>query len=484
MKTLVGLLAVVCLLCPAVNAQEAVGSVGYPALNEVTYSYYGGGARAMAMGYANVGLANDVSSGLWNPAGLWILEDVQMAASYNFFDPVGTFTHNLSDDPVENDFDVNAIGHFSFAAPVRIKGHPFVFNFNYDRRNDFALEAGVVQGPVTVTQEDRGYLQVFDFGGSTRIYKQLSLGLLLNIYDGRRVKDEKSIFTRDTVINDVYNIVQTKVSSNRMVDSTTSNAVNFTTGFMLKGEKFSVGATVQTPYTLKHSTDRTFLLLTTNDGFPSVDESDTVYVLDSLAKQDIPLSVAFGVGMYPMERLTLTLDVNYQNYGSTNWYYRTGFAFDAGGDRSDSYDEIPIDWNNTMGIGAGVEYVFNTGIGRVPLRGGFRFDQLAQPKNFSISYDNVDYDTLGNAFQLDQLMVTRVADGRQSEYSFSLGTGIAWSKIEFDFAYRYTTGGEANVTESYTLYADDGDDGVVTGGESVKWENKTHEFRVTFTGYF
>jgi opacity protein-like surface antigen len=176
--------------------------------------------------------------------------------------------------------------------------------------------------------------------------------------------------------------------------------------------------------------------------------------------------------------------MNYQNYGSTNWYYRTSFFFDAGGDRTDYYDEIPINWNNTFGIGAGVEYVFKTGLGRLPVRAGFRFDQLAQPKDFTITYNNVDYDADEEPFELDQMMVTRVADGRQNEYSFGLGAGVSWSQIELDFAYRYTTGAESTVAENFTLYDETVIGNVLNGSQFVKWENTSHEFRVTFTGYF
>jgi len=492
MKALIGLIAGVAMLCVSMVAAQTSGNIGYPALTQIDYNYFGGGARAMAMGYAFVGLANDVSSGIWNPAGLRVLEKPMVAASYNMYRPVGQYTQNLTSTVTKNNLDMEGVAHFSFVAPVRIKGHPFVFNFNYDRSSEYSTKSGYFVSLPSFSNmyqsyenRDKGYSRNYSFGGSTRLYRQLSAGVLVNVIDGRRILENQGIVAADVIIDPVYNITERMVMNGLVIDSTTSNGLNLIGGLMYKAEKFSVGGTVHTPFTMKHSTDRGEFLVTTFNGLPSVNGSDTIYVLDSLAKQDVPLAVALGLGLFPKENLTLTLDVNYQNYGSTNWYYLTDYFISASGDRSDNYLEVPIDWNNIFGIGAGAEYILKTPLGHIAVRAGVRYDQLPKPGSFTITTDSVGYDSDNNPYPLNYARIDRVAQDRQNEFGLSLGTGLHWSQIELDIAYRYTAGREMTQRMVYINF-DETDEAnpVKTTVFEEKWEQKAHEVRVTFTGSF
>jgi long-subunit fatty acid transport protein len=488
MKALAGLLTVLIVLCSPLSAQDTGAGGFYASLDLNSYSYFGGSARSMAMGYAFVGLANDASSGVWNPAGLWTLERPIVAGSYNIYVPGGSFTQNLTPGVTDNDLDKDALGHFSFVAPVRIKGHPFVFNFNFDRTNEYTSKGsfdGIVDsGSLAYYQEDIGHVQMYNFGGCTRIYKQLSAGALVNIFDGRRAAETRSVYDVNVIVDPLFGTTQNQVMTLRVLDSITSTGFNFTGGLMLKSDKYSIGAVVHTPFTMKHSDDNAALLETALDGLPNSLLSDTVYLLDNMTKQDLPLTLAAGVGVFPTENLTLTLDLNYQNYGSTKWYYRTGYFIDAGGERTDYYSSVPIGWNNTFGIGSGVEYMVDIGIGQIPLRAGLRYDQLPQPKDFSIYATDVGYDLANDPYQLDEAFVTRTSSGRQSETSFSLGSGIAWSQVRFDFAYRFTTGRQLNETVQTVAYDESQPGNVLDITSKYVWERKANEFRVTMTGYF
>jgi hypothetical protein len=487
MKALAGLFTVLLILCSPLYAQ--LSSVGgyYPSLALNSYTYFGGSARSMAMGYAFVGLANDVSSGSWNPAGIWTLESPIVAGSYNTYVPKGTFTQSLTPGVTNNSLDLNGVGQFSFVAPVRIKGHPFVFNFNFDRTNEYTTEASyranVTNADITYYQNDVGHLSIFNFGGSTRIYRQLSFGVLLNIFDGRRATEATRTFAAELITDPVYGTTQDFVNTVSIVDSVTSSGFNFTSGLMWKSEKFSLGAVVRTPFTLKHSDDYDSSGITSLDGLPQIESSDTVYTPDIISKQDMPLTIAAGIGLFPTEKLTVTLDINYQNYGSTNYYHQDSSMFDAGGVRTDFFTEVPIDWNNTFGIGGGAEYVLDFGFGRIPVRAGLRYDQLPQPKYFWFTGNNVGYDESG-AFQLSNYQVIATAMGRQNEVSFSLGSGIAWSQIAFDFAYRFTTGQKLVQTSTTYAYDENSPGNVYFASTTNIVERKSNEFRVTVTGHF
>lgn len=487
MKALAGLITVLLILCSPLYAQ--LSSIGgyYPSLELNSYRYYGGSARSMAMGYAFVGLANDVSSGSWNPAGLWTLESPIVSGSYNAYMPAGTFAQSHTPGVTKNSLDKSGVGHFSFVAPVRIKGHPFVFNFNFDRTNEYTTEGSydgdISYGDLTYYLKDIGHLSIFNFGGSTRIYKQMSLGLLLNIFDGRETWQRTSTFAANIVTDPVYGTTRYMVMTTTVIDSVTATGFNFLTGLMLKEDKFSVGATVHTPFSMKYSDHYDSAGITTWDGLADIENSDTTYSNIYRYKQDIPLTVSAGMGVFPTENLTLTLEMNYQNYSSTNYYHLDTTKFNAGGVRTDVYTKIPIDWNNTFGIGGGAEYVFDFGFGRIPLRAGLRYDQLPQPKYFWFTYNNVGYEPTG-PFPYSSFQLITSASGRQSETSISVGSGIAWSQLHFDFAYRFTTGQKLVQTVKTYAYDENSPGNVFFGTSTYVFDRESNEFRVTMTGYF
>jgi opacity protein-like surface antigen len=477
MKRLVGLTALSLILMGGV----ALGAVGYPATEEISYFYQGAGARAFGMGDAFIGISNDISGGTWNPAGIWVIETPTVSASYKMFVPDGKYTHNLTPVVTKSSLDMNSIGQFSFAAPVRIKGHGYVLNFNFNHNNESIIEEQFYSGFLALlypdatnqlnpdaSSKDESFLRTYNLGFSTRIYKQLSFGATANIYDGRRTKTavyQGSWTDTVSVIDQLFDHQYRRITT---IDSTTSNGFNLIFGLMYKMEKMNVGAVVRTPFQMKNNTDYSLFQVATTNGLPNIILSDTTYVQDSIAKQDMPLSIGVGVGFFPTQNLTLAADIAYYRFGSTNWYYRDSTFFSASGVRTDYFTKIPIDWNNTVGIGIGAEYLVNTPYGQIPLRAGVRFDQLPQPKDFEThtAMEIVDNDTL---------MVTAItAKDRQNMMSLSLGTGVRWSQINLDVAYRFSTGAEEKIADFFYN----------TPISSQKLERKAHEVRFTFTGFF
>jgi hypothetical protein len=429
-----------------------VGQEFDPALYASNFTYMGGGARALAMGDASVGLSGDVNGGTWNPAGLWTIEGTVLSASYNLYNPSGEYTHSFTPDATKNNLNMNSIGHFSFVAPVRIKGHPFVFNFNFNRNNENSLTARFqtfINNSFNPDShvENQEYLHTFNFGFSTRVYKQLSFGLLFDVYSGKRIQDFTLEVGYDSVVG-AFNPDTIHVYANvRELDSITSNGFNITAGLLYKTEKLNLGAVVHTPYTITHSNDLSLYTATTHNGLPYIYDSDT------------------------LENFTMTLDFDYQNYSSTNWYQRTSFFIDPGGDRFDNYEEIPIQWNNSFGLGVGMEYFLNSDFGRIPLRAGFRYDKMPQSESV-VTETFFDRDDQGE--MLDTYTTTITSSNQMTSTGFGIGTGIQWSQIHLDAGYRYTSGSEL-IVEEYV-------EGILWSTQTIK--DKVHEMRFTFTGYF
>ncbi len=459
-----------------IMAVPVVGQNENPAIQELSLDNFGAGTRAFSMGNAFVGVANDVTSGTWNPAALLDLEGPAIALSFMRFAPNGKFTDNLSIGETDMNLDLSGIGHFSFVAPIRIKGHPWAFNFNYNRSNNYSTVAesqsefdNLIHPDTRKTNE--GHLQTFNFGLGTRVYNKLSLGFTANIRGSRRIYQEDVKNLNPEIINEVYNISVDIASDVRDIDSTKSSGFNFALGAMYRLDKISFGATVNLPYIMRHNTDRsTFIVVTRND-LPETASSDTIYVVDSIAEQDFPMALTVGLAYTPSEVLTITSDVMFQNYGSTNWYPLEKFKIDAGGQRIETFSEVPIDWNNTFGVGLGVEYVKSTGIGDMPLRAGIRYDQLPQSENYRADFTTV-LDSLGE--ETGEIDITRAATGQQSALSLSLGAGLQWSQIHLDFGWRYSTGAEFALANFH-----DGDP-----GRTQNIEFNAQEIRFTFTGIF
>ncbi|MCK5127758.1 MAG: outer membrane protein transport protein [candidate division Zixibacteria bacterium] len=479
MKTLVSLIVLLTLCFAAFTSGQTAVTV-YPALTEVSYSYFGSGARAMAMGSAFVGVANDVNGGTWNPAGIWVLEDPMVSGSYNMFRPNGEFTHSMTPLKTKNSISMNSIGHFSFITPIRIKSHPWVFNFNYLRNNEQSVRADYASDNFNSTQDDRVYLKTYNFGMSTRLYKKLSFGFLINVYDGGRVFKTTNTSSASVIIDPVNNISVDYVFDAIKLDSVKASGVNFTLGTMYKMDKVSIGAVLRTPFEMKNNTDVGRYRVTTRNGQPLIDDSDTVYVVDSLTKQEIPLSLAFGIGVQPNDKLTIALDANYQKYGSVKWSYLESTMITAGGDREDTYQQVPIDWNNTFGIGGGIEYKINTPIGLMPLRAGLRYNQLPQPKDYTITngFEVNEQDELTGWYR-----TTYSSEGRQSETQITFGTGVHWSQLEIDFAYRITSGADLTII-SETFFEKEGETPISGPGSTQVVETKTNEFNISIIGHF
>lgn len=73
----VGVLGLMALACPGFSAVNSVGSLANPLENA------GVSARALSMGWAFVGVADDSSALFWNPAGLGDLKNMELALHHN-----------------------------------------------------------------------------------------------------------------------------------------------------------------------------------------------------------------------------------------------------------------------------------------------------------------------------------------------------------------------------------------------------------------
>jgi len=478
MKRLVGLT----ILTMLILSVSVMGQDGAQTLSEVSYSYFGSGARAMAMGNAFIGLSDDVTGSSWNPAGIWVIERPLMSASYMFYIPRREFSDVLTEGNTLTKMDEKGFAHFSFAAPFRISGHPWVFCFNFNRDNDNISRADYFSGTDTVHfssdnpdvfLKDESYLHTYSFGFSTRIYKQLSMGITADVYQAKRAYEYSYLAAEDVLVQSLPPVYKHYVVNVVKTDSTTSKGFGFTLGLLYKLNKsFSAGAVVRAPFKMKNNSDLMTWYNVTANGLYDATNSYSNLINDSIAKQDMPLSVTVGFAFKPEENTYFTMDVNYQNYSSSKWYRTDSTYYRINGDREDFYSSYSLEWKDAIGVGFGVEHSLVTKYGRIPLRAGFRVDKVPKPNKYSIVYTPI-LDSEGQPTDVYGIS-SYEATGQQTSYGISFGSGIHWSQIGLDFAYSYTSGAETKTYVNIENYS------FQMNSDKIK----SHDVRVTFTGYF
>lgn len=470
-----GLQCVVLLLLFAVTGiaqEEPPEDIERPPIEAYKFDFTGGGARAEGMGKAFIAVSDDITAGSWNPAGLYIQEKPVLSFSYGSLAPRGSTNSDifLGTSEFDHTGSFSNVTAVNFVAPIRIKGHHFVGSFNYTRNFDEFQGHGfswsgweflyrhfvtgdsiIVESDNNLTSELQGGLNSVNIGFGTRLYKNVSFGVTLNIYAGEAVRDQLTISQLDSVPHPAYiGVIAQAHSTENIIDTNKFSGYNATIGFKLKGEKLDAGLVVRTPFAMNIKTGRSFYSITSwgdlaNGGMLLPIEGDTLYFDNLLAKYDMPLMVGAGVAFRASENLLLAADAEYRHFSGGKIDMRDSLRIDPGGHNEEYFTKVDPKWNNVFTVRLGGEYLHQTGIGLIPIRAGLGYVPVPSP--------NVD-----------------ISGGTSTvvSYDFSLGTGIHWSQIYLDWAYTYSTA-DRETADSFS---------------SEEQKNRNHHFNFTFTGYF
>ena len=473
-----GLQCVVLLLLFAVTGmtqEEPPEEIERPPIEAYKFDFTGGGARAEGMGKAFIAVSDDITAGSWNPAGLYIQEKPVLSFSYGSLAPRGSTNSNifLGTSEFDHTGSFGNVTAVNFVSPIRIKGHHFVGSFNYTRNfdefqgrgflwssweflfYDIMGEPVIVESDNNLTSELQGGLNSVNIGFGTRLYKNVSFGVSLNIYTGEVVDDQFITAQLDSVPHPYYmGIIAQMFSSENIIDTNKFSGYNATIGFKLKGEKLDVGLVVRTPFAMNINTGRSIYSVVrwgdlANGGMLLPIEGDTIFYDDLLAKYDMPLMVGVGVAYRASENLLLAADAEYRHFSGGKIDLRDSLRIDPGGHNEEYFTKVDPKWNNVFAVRLGGEYLRETGIGLIPIRAGLGYVPVPVP----------DEDLAGDK-------------STSVDYDFSLGTGIHWSQIHLDWAYTFTTSERAGNVDLYGLpYFEE-------------QKNRNHHFNFTFTGYF
>jgi opacity protein-like surface antigen len=474
-------------------------TTAYAQYRGFSYNFYGGGARSEGMGQAFLAVSDDGSAGSWNPAGLYVHEKTLMQFSYGVLMPRGNekyFLGSESPDPAvigpaytkkDHQGEYPGIDYMAIISPLRIKGHHVVasmsFTQHFDTYNTFLenlLYDHLGWGPYPNAKiETHGSINSVNFAFGTRVYKQLSMGVSANIYYGKVVSEEYR-YLRASVV-DIDNITRVYRNGIRVIDSTDFTGFNATIGFLYAAEPIRAGLAVRLPFDLKGNTDSTIVSHATEGGvgglsipiqstpYFSMFKSDTVYIDDMTSRYQMPFIVGFGVAYDISENWILAGDVEYRGFKGKKVKILDRLELTAGGERVEYFTDNDLNWSNVFQFRVGTEYRWETPVGIIPFRVGFRNEAFPDGNVSNIA---TIFEGEKGSSENDSTRVFYVFDSNDDNitgFSMAVGIGIHWSQIQIDLAY-------TNTRYSQELYK----------GDYLQLENKwnDHRLNVSFTGYF
>lgn len=357
------------------------------AFARANFNLTGQGARALGMGGAFIGIADDATAISWNPAGLAQLDRPELSAVFKFesqksgFDPksvslLGT-SMTLSEDQSNSHFVLN---FGSGVYPLKIKERNLAIAVAYQQQLDMFNRP---DSNTTVT----GGANTISPGLAYQITPQFALGAAANIWMGSTNTETKATYGPTT-----YNYTIKEPYS----------GLNFFVGGWGNVKPLKFGAIVRTPLTLKYHEEYSGSL---PPGWVSRIPSG-----DKSFKIKMPFMFGFGAAVEPTQNITIAADVDIRPYSSMEFL-----------DSADVKDTSSHPMSITQ-IRLGAEYLLMLGPGIVPLRVGFRTD----PRTYTGT--NVG-PTPSGIYTSD--------DKQVSGQVFSFGTGFVSKKFQLDGAFEF-----------------------------------------------
>ncbi|MGA1824747.1 MAG: choice-of-anchor U domain-containing protein [bacterium] len=349
----------------------------------------GSGARAMGMGGAFIGIADDATAASWNPAGLkhltrpeisWVEAYSTRRESYQFdMSPEATDEYQL------DSWDVNYV---SIVWPGRLFQRNFVISLNYQHLYDFSKELSsyhwhssdneYLDMEYQASYEQSGGLRALSPALAVTVMPRLTFGLTVNIWSNK-------LFTNEWI--DTYHIdgageigedPQQVITHADVLEKYRFSGLNCNIGLLWDiGEFFSLGAVYKTHFTGK--LDHTMLYYRREEYPEKTSAPQYSYDLrNDREKLSMPSSYGIGFAFHPLDVLVIDLDIYRTEWGEYE-------IITADGERINpitGYNRSEITVQPTHQVRIGAEYVYATGKCLIPtIRGGIFYDPEPAPNH-------------------------------------------------------------------------------------------------------
>ena len=390
----------------------------------------GSGARAIGMGGAFIGVADDATAASWNPGGLVQLKTPEVSVVFS-----GVHRREDNHFPLDPEADGaesvtgEDINYLSAVYPFNLFNRNMVVSLNYQHLDDFTrswdflsresdtediIFDGIVIDTLTNETVSRyrndvdGGLSALGLAYSIQIISDLSVGFTFNIWDDELTDSEWESKNRVDIENVVASALtgtrQSSVFLLRTKDSYSFEGINFNIGAIWKATKeLTVGAVFKSPFTADIQHERSSTIFRDNEMIADIRSS-------SDEKMRMPMSYGVGLAWRVSDSLTVSAD-----FFKTHWEDLEIEDVD-GEKRSPITNKSPTESgiDPTHQFRFGMEYLFiDPEVDYViPLRCGVFYD----PAPAVGSPD--DY------------------------YGFSLGSGFGMGRVVFDMAYQFRYGND------------------------------------------
>jgi len=394
------------LLIPQAHAQDAY------AYNEVSFvsGETGFGARALGMGGAYIGVADDYSALYWNPAGLG-----QLKSNEFYF----SLTHNVNNidtrflgSALDNSFSKTAIGSIGLAYAVDVYQGSLVFAGGYNRLQNYnslfgysAFNTGASYigyifdepyVPHSLNQEESietdGSLSQYSFGFSIEAAAGVFVGAAFNYYSGNRDFDQLYI---ETDTQDLYTVWPDDFDQyyQENIYNKDIRGYDFKFGVMYRyNQNVRLGMTINTPRKIDFEEDWVF-----NEDI-TFDNGDIDYLEDSddfgKVEYDLKMPFVFGFGLsYDLANFLISGEVQLTDWTQMKYEGESPFS-DAS--TSELNRNIRQTLRSTVNSKIGAEYRLPQR--KLALRFGYSYEQ--NPLENAISSSNRKYISGGVGIQL------------------------------------------------------------------------------------
>ena len=375
----------------------------------------GSGARAIGMGGAFIGIADDATAASWNPAGLIQLEtpELSLVGDYNVRQQEFSADSNLEIDNSDNRYA--GLNYLSVAYPFHFHRN-MVVSINYQRLYDFKQSFGYqrdytsvgLDAYQSVDFDQDGSLSALGFAAAIQATPHMSLGLTLNVWTDELLWDNGWRETYNEHATGSQGGIPTTINT-RMEDQYNEfRGINVNIGLLWSANShLTVGAVAKTPFTASLLHESSFQQVQT---FGEPLNSSTN--IEQQLKEDVDLTMPMSLGLGFAWRFSDAFSMDVDGYW-TDW--SEYILEDDSGNQFSPIDGRPADESNvedTIQVRLGGEYLFilEDKNMAVPLRAGLFYDpepSEGSPKDF---------------------------------FGFSIGSGISYRRFVFDVAYQLRYG--------------------------------------------
>ena len=413
----------------------------------------GSGARALGMGGAFIGVADDATAASWNPGGLIQLEtpEASIVLSAEKLIEDGTFTMNPGASG-RHDISLYDVNYMSLAYPFTWRNMNMIISLNYQTLYDFGKEREYnyiyndikklttnyndeisayeeeISAPRNIVLETTGYLKTISPAFALQITPTLSVGFTFNYFTpslGCKWETEYNDYYSGTMTETAervseYSISRSIYSRDEFEFESSANPLDifkgeasYNIGFLWSvNQHITLGGVYKAPFTaeINYREGYGYEWEVVNIADPNdASYSSAPYSIMTSEKQEMEMPASYGIGLAYRFSDIFSMDLDVYR---TDWQ---DFLLRQADGREISLitgeDISETDTGPTYQVRIGAEYLFiikNKYI--VPLRGGIFYDP--EPTE----------------------------DDPEAFYGISIGSGITVGNFVFDAAYQYRWG--------------------------------------------